>query len=82
MAISRAEMNNLLKRLEKPVQKAFLDAVYQARSFAKIKALVAAIQTGNIHEIVRVPDAHGRGRVHAVHDAVQGPNALDLGLAA
>ena len=52
MAINRTQMNALLNRLEKPVQKAFLEAFNKARTFAKIKALVDAVQTGNVDQIM------------------------------
>ncbi len=52
MAITRSQMKALLARLEKPVRDAFLDAVYTARSFAKIKALMSAIETGDANRIM------------------------------
>jgi len=52
MAISRAEMNRLLRRLEKPVQEAFASAVSNARSRSQIKALERAIISGDIDTIL------------------------------
>jgi hypothetical protein len=53
MATSRAQMNALLRQLEKPVREAFLTAIAEARSFAKIKALTDAVVTGDPVLILR-----------------------------
>jgi len=46
-------MNALLRRLEKPVRDAFLKAIAEARTFAKIKALADAVVTGDPAKILQ-----------------------------
>jgi hypothetical protein len=46
-------MNTLLRRLEQPVREAFLQAIAEARSFAKIKALTEAVVSGDPEQILR-----------------------------
>ena len=52
MALSRSQFLAMLKRLEKPVQDAFVIAANKAKTRAQINALVKAIETGNIDAIV------------------------------
>jgi len=52
MALTRAQMDALLKRLEKPVRDAFAIAILNAKSRAQINRLIAAIEDGNIDEIM------------------------------
>jgi hypothetical protein len=46
-------MERLLRKLEKPVADAFLAAIRDARSFAEIRALMAALETGDSALIMR-----------------------------
>ncbi len=48
MAVSRAQMNDLLRRLEGPVRDAFARAIRTARGRANIAAIVRAIEIGDI----------------------------------
>ncbi len=52
MALSRAQMDALLKKLEGPVRRAFEKAIQMAKSRAQINALAIAIETGNMDAIL------------------------------
>ena len=52
MALSRSQMNALLRDLEGPVRDAFISAVLKARTRAQINALVQAIETGDIDRVM------------------------------
>lgn len=52
MALTRSQMNALLKRLEKPVRDAFAIAVLNAKTRAQVNRLIAAIETGDIDAIM------------------------------
>ncbi len=52
MAVSRAQMNELLRRLEGPVKAAFAAAIRTARGRAKIAALIRAIELGDMDAVM------------------------------
>lgn len=52
MSLTRRQMTLLLARLDTRIQKAFLQAIYDARSFAKINELIAAVQTTDVDRIM------------------------------
>ena len=52
MATSRAQINALLNRLEKPVQAAFARAVRNARTRAQLARLIKAIEAGDIEAVM------------------------------
>jgi hypothetical protein len=52
MALSRKQLNDLLRRLEGPVRRDFVVAIQSARGRAKIAALVRAIELGDLDTIM------------------------------
>lgn len=52
MAVTRSQMNELLRRLEGPVRDAFILAARKAKGRAQIAALVRAIEIGDIDAIM------------------------------
>lgn len=53
MAVSRMQMNKLLNQLETPMRTAILNAIRAAQGRANIKAMVAAIEAGDIDALLR-----------------------------